>query len=109
MEELIPTLQQLFAMFLNQLAGPGDFVSTKAVAAFQPNRFEPELRLAVVAFEMRVRGLVSVTSEEEKPEWPNSQYSWHTSIVRQAASGSNSHCQLTYRPAFVTLITSYFF
>ncbi len=76
-------------MFLNQLSRTVDFVPTKTVAAFQPNRFEPEFRLAVVAFDVGVRGIVAVTGVKEKPEWPNSQYSRHKSMVRQAASGSN--------------------
>src|SRR5260370_31528482 len=36
-EELIPTLQQLFSVLLDQVANPVDFFPAEAVAALQPD------------------------------------------------------------------------
>jgi hypothetical protein len=64
-------------MFLNQLSDPIDFLSTKSVASFDPNRFKPELNLAVVAIHMDMWRLIAIASEKEEPKRPVSQHSWH--------------------------------
>src|SRR5947199_6955105 len=56
-EELIPALQQLLTMLLDQLANPVDLFPAEAVAALQSNGVEPELRFAVVTLDVDVSGL----------------------------------------------------
>jgi hypothetical protein len=43
-------------MLLDQFADSVDLFPPEAVASLQPNGVEPELRLAVVAFDVDVRG-----------------------------------------------------
>jgi hypothetical protein len=48
-----------------------DVLSIKTAAPLEPNRFEPELRLAFVMLNVYVRRLVTVARVEEKPIWPD--------------------------------------
>src|SRR6476646_9075853 len=54
-EELMPALQQLLAMLLDQLADAVDLFPAEAVAALQPDGVEPELRFGVVPLDVDVR------------------------------------------------------
>src|SRR5262249_41118208 len=82
-EELIPKLHQLFAMNLNQSMHYVNFPPTKAMTPFEPNRFEPKLRFAIVAFDVDVRGLAPITGIEKSVR-SNSHYRRHIFILCQA-------------------------
>src|SRR6266851_2349764 len=67
-KELIPCLQEVPLVSLHQIADSVDLLPTEPMAAFDLDRVEPELRLAVVALNVNVRRLVAVAGVEEKPK-----------------------------------------
>src|SRR5213080_2132530 len=67
-EELIPTLQKLLPVLVHQLLDAIDVLAAEATAAFEADGVEPELGLAVVAFDVDVWRLAAVTGVEEEPE-----------------------------------------
>jgi hypothetical protein len=77
-------------MFLDQLANPVDPFPAKAVAALQPDRLKPELRLAGVTLDVDVRRFASVTCVEEEPERPHAQYSRHVRMLQPPSAKSNT-------------------
>src|SRR6266545_3479276 len=76
-EELIPALQQLLPMLLDQRPDLVQFLPAEAVAPLQANGVKPELRLRVVTLDMDVSGFTAVPCVEEKTERPHSEYSRH--------------------------------
>src|SRR5262249_10514695 len=89
-EERMPTLQQLRLMLLDQLPDAIDFLAAEAVAALQPYRVEPELRLAVVALNRDVRRLATVTDVEEEVERPAAERRRHAPMLPRPAPPSNA-------------------
>src|SRR5262249_55601872 len=76
-EELIPTLQQLFLILLDQLADPIDLFTSETAAALEPDGVEPEFRFAVITFDVDVRRLAPIAGVEEEPKRTHSEYSRH--------------------------------
>jgi hypothetical protein len=56
-------------MFLYQPLYPVDLVAAKPIAPLYPDRNKPELGRTVVALDVYVRRLISVTCIKEKPVW----------------------------------------
>ena len=77
-------------MLLDQLADAVDLFPAEAAAAIHPDWVEPELRLAVVAFDVDVRRLAPIASVEEEPESTRSQHSRHTPMLHPPSAKSNS-------------------
>jgi hypothetical protein len=76
-------------MLLDQLTESVNLFTAKAVAALQPDRVEPELRLTVVTFDVDVRGFAPIPGVEEEPERAHSEYSRHVGMLRRASAKSN--------------------
>jgi hypothetical protein len=53
-------------MLLDQITDSVDLFPAEAAAALQPDGIEPELRLAVVTFDVDVRRLPSIAGVEEE-------------------------------------------
>jgi hypothetical protein len=77
-------------MILDQLADSINLFSGETAAALQPNGVEPELRLAVVAFDMDVRRLIPIAGIEEEPEWTHAEYSRHVLMLHRVGTKSNT-------------------
>jgi hypothetical protein len=57
----IPTPQQVFLMFFDQPLNPIDLCSTKATAALEPSRVNPEFGFVIITFNVDVGRLIAVT------------------------------------------------
>jgi len=67
-----------------------DFLPAKPVTVLQADRFQPELGLAVIAFNMNMRRFVAVTGIEEKSIRTALEYSRHCTMLRAVDDLSNS-------------------
>jgi hypothetical protein len=83
-EELIPTLHQLFHVNRNQVLQSADFFSAETMAALQADRIEPKLCLTVVAFDMNGGRLATVARAKKEPVRPGTQYRGHIVTLRQS-------------------------
>jgi hypothetical protein len=77
MKELIPGLQELPLVFLDQMKDLGDLLPAEAVAAVEFDRVEPELRLAVVPLNVNVGRLTAIARVEEESERSTTEYRGH--------------------------------
>jgi hypothetical protein len=77
-------------VLLDQRADPVDLFPTEAAAALETNRVEPELRFAVVAFDMNVWRLARIPGVKEEPEWSHPKYGRHLPMLRLPAIESNN-------------------
>jgi hypothetical protein len=100
-EELIPTLHQLFAVLRDKLAKSVDFVTTKTAAPLQPDWIQPELRFALVTFYVHVRRFAPVSSVEKEPERSHSEYGRHLMMLQKPAAVSNLVCQKNHEVGIV--------
>jgi hypothetical protein len=80
-------------MLLDQLTESVDLFPAKAVAALQPDRVEPELRLTVVTFDVDVRRFTPIPGVEEEPERAHSEYSRHVGMLHR----SSAKCNILHR------------
>src|SRR5262249_37084458 len=89
-EELMPALQQPLPMRLHQTPDAIDFLPAEAVAAFEPDRVEPELGLTIVALDVHVRRLAAIAGVEEEPERPATEHRRHATMLRPPPPESNA-------------------
>ena len=88
-EEFIPAIQQVLLILYDELLDSVDLICSKAMTVLQPNRVEPELRLAVVPFDVQVRRLVSIARIKEESVGASSKYGRHYCIIPPGAGLSN--------------------
>jgi hypothetical protein len=77
-------------MFLDQFANPVDFLAPEAPASLQPYGVKPELRLAIITFNMDVGRFTAITGVKEEPEWPCEEDSRHARMIRQPGAVNNT-------------------
>jgi hypothetical protein len=82
-EELIPTLQQLLSMIVDQFADSVNLFSVESATALKPDWVEPELRFTFVAFDMDMGRLGTIAGVEEEPKWTHSEYSRHVPMLHR--------------------------
>src|SRR5262249_38003925 len=80
-EGFIPAVRYLLPMLLDQLVDAVDFFPAEAATALEPDRVEPEFRLAVVSFDMDVRRLTPIAGIEEEPKWTHAEYGRHATML----------------------------
>jgi hypothetical protein len=80
-KELIPALQQLLFVVLNQHSDPIEVFSPEPMTSFQSNWGQPKLRLAIIALDMDMGRLTTVAGVEEYAERSASQDSRHVAIL----------------------------
>src|SRR5207248_7894712 len=76
-EELMPTLQQLRQVLVDERPDLVNVPTLEAVAALKPHRVEPELCLAVIPLDVHVRRFPAVTRVEEEPIGPDAKDGGH--------------------------------
>jgi hypothetical protein len=69
MEGLMPAIQQVLLVLLDDLLELADFPAGKPSASLQPEGIKPILRLAVVALDVKVKWLIPIAGIEEEPVW----------------------------------------
>ena len=77
-------------MLLDQSLDSVDLLPAEAVTALQAHRVEPELRLAVVAFDVNVWRLTTVACVEEESKRPAAKDSRHSPMLCRLVSQSNA-------------------
>jgi hypothetical protein len=93
-EELIPTLQEMLSVLLDQLVDLIDFLSAETRTLFQSHGIEPELRLGVVAIDVNVWRLRTIARVEEKPKRSRPEYCRHVAMLPQPGAEDNvTHCE----------------
>ena len=108
-EEFIPAFQQVLLILYDKSLDLVDPVCSKAMAPLQPDRIEPEFRLAVVSFDMHVRRLVSVASVEEETIGATSEYGWHCFILpSQTGPGNGGSDGVRLLSGFLEVIIALF-
>ena len=80
-EELIPTLQQLLPVLLDQRSDPADLASAETAATLEAHGVEPEVGLPVITFNVDVWRLSAITRVEKETERPDPKYSRHRPIL----------------------------
>src|SRR6186713_2039835 len=76
-EVVIPGLQQLPPVLIDEAGDVAKLCPPKTAAAGEPYWIEPELGDARIPLDMNVRGLVTVSRIEEKPIRPHSENGRH--------------------------------
>lgn len=84
-------------MLIDKRPNPVDLLSAETMAPLQPNRVEPEFRLAIVALDVNMRRLAAVPSVEEEPERPATEDSWHAAMLRRAILGGKLAAGIVHR------------
>ncbi len=90
-KELIPLLQQLQLVLLNQLGEPVDFLRGEPVTSLKADRIEPELGLTIIAFDVDVRRLAAIASVKEESKRTTSKHGGHRLMLRHAYGTRQSH------------------
>jgi hypothetical protein len=78
-KEFIPPPQKAFSVFLYEPLYPIDFSSAETPAVLKPDRIKPEFGLILVALNVNVRRLITVTRIKEESVRTTDQDSWHDS------------------------------
>src|SRR5438046_2604339 len=76
---LIPALHQPFLVLFNELDDFSQLFFLETFVPLKSWRRQPELRLAVIAFNVPVWGLGAISSIKEKPIRANAKHCWHCS------------------------------
>ena len=76
-KELIPLLQQLQLVLLNQLDEPVDFLRREPMTSLKSDRIEPELCLTLIPFDVDVRRLAAIACVKEKSKRTASKHCGH--------------------------------
>jgi hypothetical protein len=82
----IPLLLEKRLVFLDEVADFSKFVAPEVNRACEPNRAEPELRVALCLLNVDMRWLVSFAAEKKESIPFNPQNSWHSSLIAHPAS-----------------------
>lgn len=69
-EELIPTLHQVFVMFFNNFFDLVDLLTTKSVTSFESDRVEPEFRFGFIVLDVHMSRFAAIAGIEKEPVWP---------------------------------------
>jgi len=89
-EEFIPAPQQLLAVQLDQFSDAVDLRAGESAAPIQPGWIQPEFRLAIVAFDVNVSWLTTISRVKEKPIGAASQYGRHLRMLFRISRESNA-------------------
>src|SRR5262249_55542195 len=76
-EELMPPLQQLCLVLLDQHPYEVNLLAAESVAALQAHRIELELGFAVIPFDVDVRWFAAIACVKEKPVRPTAENRRH--------------------------------